>query len=413
MARISIKPKPEHLQFLKKELIKKHGYSIINTIDCDWLSNKMNNKVSSDTLRRLFNVVKNDTTLSINSLNYCAEFCGHSDWGKFIEYYNQVAIDEFKYLLLKSLESDLETSLIIKKIESLKVNKEVYDLFIQIILIKALQKDETFFQNFFEFETLFVDIENNRYSVYFILQLLTTLCIKNEWIQKIACKYYYNLDKTYAFENDFFVEWVVTPQFEFYRTLLNQYYKLKKDNLSTHAFYHLILASYYANINDWKSFDSHYKDIQKINFSEIDANILLMRKKGVSLLYAKKYQPVLIEQLINDIKSIKFDLEYTDISDRITSLLIICLYLHQCKEYEIITHLAQKYIPTYNLLFTQWGEQNWNHFKILQTDSLLKTNQLEKAKDLFKSISNTNYDFNFSPITDTIYKNLEKELNKS
>ncbi|GAA4074678.1 hypothetical protein GCM10022389_20320 [Flavobacterium cheonanense] len=410
MARIATKPKPEHLQFLRKEICKKHGNSILDTIDCDWVSNKMDNNVSSDTLRRLFNIIKNNTTLSINSLNYCAEFCGHSDWGKFIEYYNQVAIDEFKILLLKSLEGDFDTSLLIKKIESLEVNKEVYDLFIQIILIKALQKDENFFKNFFEFETLFVDIENNRYSIYFILHLLTTLCIKNEWLQKIACNYYFNLDNTYAFETDFFVEWVVTPQFEFYRVLLNQYYEVKKDNLESYAFYHLILANYYAEIKDWVSFKIHYKAIKKIDYSKINNNILLMRIKGITLINAKQYKPELVPQLCNEISAINFKSLYEDVSDRVTSIFIISLFLHKCNEHKIIIDLAIKHVPLNDLLFTQWGEQNWNHYKIVYTYSLLKTNEIEKATELFKSISSTNYDLNFSPVTDTIYKKLQKEL---
>ena len=134
--------------------------------------------------------------------------------------------------------------------------------------------------------------------------------------------------------------------------------------------------------------------------------------KGITLINAKQYEPELVPQLCNEISAINFKSLYEDVSDRVTSLFIISLFLHKCCEYKIIIDLAKKHIPLNDLLFTQWGEQNWNHYKIIYTDSLLKTNEIEKATELFKSISSTNYDLNFSPITDAIYKNLQKELGK-
>ncbi len=410
MARISNKPKPEHLEFLRKEICTKLGHTISDTTDCDWLSIKMDKNVSSDTLRRLFNIIKNNTTISISSLNYCAEFCGFADWGKFIAYYNQSAIDELKIMLLKSLNEDLNNDAISKKIEGLEVNKEVYDLFIQIILIKVIQKDESFFKNIFENETLFVDIEKNRYSIYFTLQLIASLCVQNEWLQIIASNHYFNLDTKYDFESDFFVEWVVTPQYEFYRLLLDRYYAVKKDNTNCSAFYHLILASYYSDINDWKSFDIQFKALERIDFKKINNNILTMRFKGISMIHIYHYNPQLMVEKCNEIKSLNFKLEYKDVSDRVTALLIISMYLHKCNSYDVIIDLANQHLPLNDLLLTLWGEQNWNHYKILYADSLLKTNQIEKAITVFNTITNNGYDLNFSPKTDPVYKEMKKEL---
>jgi hypothetical protein len=199
MARITNKPKEEHLEFLRKELSKKLGYSILTTSDCEWLSQNMDKIVSSDTFRRLFNVIKNNNTISILSLNHCAAYCGFSDWGSFIEYYNQIRVNDSKIILLKCLQGKLDNQSILKKIEDLEVTKEVYDLFIQIILVKVIQEDKDFFIKIFDFEPLFVDIEKNRYEVYYIIHLLSTLCQSHQWLQQIAIENYFNLDSRFGF----------------------------------------------------------------------------------------------------------------------------------------------------------------------------------------------------------------------
>jgi hypothetical protein len=37
-------------------------------------------------------------------------------------------------------------------------------------------------------------------------------------------------------------------------------------------------------------------------------------------------------------------------------------------------HIVARHFSKHELIFTQWGEQNWNHLKIIHADSLLKTN---------------------------------------
>jgi hypothetical protein len=142
----------------------------------------MDNTVSKDTFRRLFNVIKNNNTISLKSLNHCAIYCGYSDWSSFIDYYNQIRVNDNKKILLKCLQGKLDNQTIIEKIDGFLVTKEVYDLFIQIILMKVIQKDKEFFINIFDFETLFVDVEKNRYEIYYIIHLLSTLCQSNKWL---------------------------------------------------------------------------------------------------------------------------------------------------------------------------------------------------------------------------------------
>ena len=62
------------------------------------------------------------------------------------------------------------------------------------------------------------------------------------------------------------------------------------------------------------------------------------------------------------------------------------------------------------LIFTQLSEQNWNHLKIILSDSLLKVNQIEKARGIFKFIFDDRFDLNFSPFTDKIYEELKIKL---
>jgi hypothetical protein len=182
MARIKNNPKEAHLELLRKELSKKYTRNILTSFDCKNLSDEMDNIVSRDTFRRLFNVIKNNNTISLKSLNHCAIYCGYSDWSSFIDYYNQIRVNDNKKILLKCLQGKLDNQTIIEKIDGFLVTKEVYDLFIQIILMKVIQKDKEFFINIFDFETLFVDVEKNRYEIYYIIHLLSTLCQSNKWL---------------------------------------------------------------------------------------------------------------------------------------------------------------------------------------------------------------------------------------
>ena len=412
MARIKNKPKEAHLELLRKELSKKQTYNILTSTDCKLLSDNMENIVSSDTLRRLFNIIKNNNTISLKSLNHCAVYCGFNDWGSFIDYYNQFRVNENKIMLLKCLQGKLDNQTIIEKIDGFPVSKEVYDLFIQIILMKVIQKDKEFFINIFDFETLFVDVERNRYEIYYIIHLLSTLCQSHKWLQEIAIEHYFNLDSEshFDFESDFFIEWLVTPQFEFYRTLLHNYHNDKKNNLKANAFYHLVLADYYADIEDWIKFNLHYVEIKKIDFKDIEHNILSMRLKGIELIYAFKFNPNEFDNLCFEIDKINFWYIYNDLGNRITSLLFICISLHKCEQYRIITNIIKKSFGKYGLITTQWGEQNWNHLKIIYADCLLKRNEKDKAKEIFNTISNSLFDLNFSPFTDKIYKELKLNI---
>jgi hypothetical protein len=410
MARITNKPKEEHLVFLRKEISKKHGNNVLTVADCEWLSYKMDKSVSVDTLRRLFNIIKNNNTISILSLNYCAVYCGYNDWGSFIEYYNQTRVSNNKTILLKCLQGKLDNQAIIKNIEILEVTKEVYDLFIQIMLVKVIQEDKDFFINIFEFETLFVDVEKNRYEIYYIIHLLSTLCQSHKWLQKIATENYFDLDNRYGFESDFFIEWLVTPQFEFYRTLLHNYQKAKKENLKATAFYYLTFAKYYAEIEDWENFRLQFLEINAIDFNEINHNILSMSQKGIEIIHAKKFKPNELIILCSTIEKINFSTLYKDTSDRITALLFISIYLYKCEQYQIIINCITKNFDRKDLIFTQWGEQNWNHFKIIYADCLQKSNEKDKAKEIFNTISNTCFDLNFAPFTDTIYEELKIKL---
>ena len=412
MARIKNKPKEAHLELLRKELSKKHTHNILTSTDCKNLSDEMGNIVSSDTLRRLFNVIKNNNTISLKSLNHCAVYCGFSDWGSFIDHYNQLRVNENKIMLLKCLQDKLDNQTITQKFNDFPVTKEVYDLFIQIILMKVIQKDKEFFINIFDLEPLFVDIEKNRYEIYYIIHVLSSLCQSHKWLQEIAIENYFNLDShsSFEFEHDFFVEWLVTPQFDFYRTLLHNYHNVKKNNPTANAFYHLTLAHYYADTEAWDNFKFHYEEINTIDFDEINHNILSMKFKGIVLIHALKFNTNELEKLCKEINKINFKALYQDTSHRITALLFLSFSLYKCQQYQIIINCITKNFYEYELILTQWGEQNWNHFKIIYADCLIKCNEKDKAKEIFNTISNSLFDLNFSPFTDKIYEELKLNI---
>jgi hypothetical protein len=135
-----------------------------------------------------------------------------------------------------------------------------------------------------------------------------------------------------------------------------------------------------------------------------------MKFKGILLIHALKFNPDEFEKLCNEINKINFRSLYEDRSDRITAQLFLCVSLYKCKQYQVIINIVAQHFSKHQLLFTQWGEQNWNHLKIILADSLLKTNQIEKAREIFKTISDTRFDLNFSPFTDKIYEELKIKL---
>ena len=407
MARITTIAKEEHLEFLKTKIVLKFGNKISTSTDCEYLNRCMGNSVSIDTLRRIFKLIKKETKVSKPILDACAIYCGFKNWEVFIEEYNVLHRNKLKTLLIDCVENKVKNEELFFIIESQIVEKEVYSLFTQLILIKVIQKDKCFFENIFESETLFINTKKYRYEIYYVIHLLGALCNQNKWLQKIAIKNYFNL----PYDDDLFVEWLVNPEQEYYRKLLLNYYKSKKSNPSSEAFFHLIMATYFADIKNWDEFKSHYNSIITLDFDKIKSNILLMRKYGIEVIYQKNYKKEDAKTSVENISKIDFSIEYKDISDRVTSILFISEYLYKCNELQTIINIIKKHLGSDLFLLTHWGNLNWNQLQIILAGSLYFTNEIPKCKSILDTLSKNQLNLNFFPFSTIIYNDLVMKLN--
>jgi hypothetical protein len=78
----------EYTALLKREVEKKFGRKILSSADCHSLSNEIMQwsqiKISFNTLRRFFNLMKADHQPSMYTLNALSGFCGYSSFDNFI-----------------------------------------------------------------------------------------------------------------------------------------------------------------------------------------------------------------------------------------------------------------------------------------------------------------------------------------
>jgi hypothetical protein len=159
MARLIEKPKEEHLSYLRSLVITKFTKPIVNTTDCKILEEKIlivcNQRLSVDTLARLFLIKKGNTNPSIFTLDICSSFVGYKNWKDLTSsYQNQNNLYQ-KNLLFELITNDISFDELKLNIEKIQKSNELYDLFIQIILIKFNKKDKRFFKKIFYFNSIF------------------------------------------------------------------------------------------------------------------------------------------------------------------------------------------------------------------------------------------------------------------
>jgi len=231
--------KTEHLEYLRELIINKFTKPIVNINDCKLLEETIQKvikqRLSSDTIARLFGIKKSNSSPSLFTLNTFSVYVGFSCWEDLVKnYLSQIKLYQ-KGLLFELITTNLNFEELIVSINSLPKNHETYDLFSQILLVKAKQKDEYFFDNIFEFETIFGYQETFKYAIYNIIHLLDSLCLTDKWIEEIAIKKYYNLQ----YVEDYFIEWLVVPENLYYLKILENYYLTNKK--IQRKFYFIIL----------------------------------------------------------------------------------------------------------------------------------------------------------------------------
>lgn len=412
MARLFQKPKEEYLNHLRNQIHKKFPSKITNNSGCEILIadifSKTQHLLSIDTIKRLLVLKKSNSLPSIFTLDVCSQYLGYHDWEDFVKTYLEQNIFYHKILFINIIEEKKSFEDILSYINSEIKSSDLYENFNKILLYKAQVIDEEFFRRIFEFHNIFEFNELHKYDIYYTIHLLGSLCTKYDWLKNIAISHYHSL----PFAENYFVEWLVVPEKDYYFPLIENYYNSDKNSKSTAVFYHLIRCTYYAEQRQWEEFEIHFKKIFPLIVSAYTFNyILKMRWFGVQLYHDnhfnnKELQTSIIKKIFNSSQINEKDCEYC-----ITSIFIISNYLSELALYDVVIDLyEQKCTPRVSLL-GHWGDLNLNQLHVQYALALLKTGRKKDAKLIFNKIKQQQFDLNFKTRMQSIYDVLAKELN--
>ena len=283
----------------------------------------------------------------------------------------------------------------------------LYETFRQIILYKAQQKDEEFFERLFEIKLLFEYQKTHKYSIYNTVHLLSILCTKHDWLSRIAIAHYANV----SYPINYFVEWVVVPERAYYLPLLERYFYYKANDKEALLFYHLLLCTHYGEINEWNLFEAHYNNIIHLIVDSYSLNnILKMRWLGVQLYYNKLHKEIELQKsLLKKITSSNF-INHNDSGHRVSSIFMICNYLYIEEKYETIITLFEEKTNESSDILGYWAELNYNQLKVYYAFSLFKKHRKEEAIEVYKQIKPDRFDLNFKQRMMEVYKSLKTIL---
>lgn len=413
MARLLQQPKAEHLDYLRNLIVNTFSRSVCNVYDCKLLEEDIfkaiSQRVSVDTLRRLFNILKSNSSPSTFTLDVCSNYVGYNGWESLVQSHSEQNILHQKSLVFDVIENDISFDELSNRINTFSKSKELYETFNQIILAKSQKEDAVFFERIFELRIIFEFNETFKYNIYHSIHLLACLCMKKDWLKNIAVNNYFNL----PYENDYFVEWLVVPENDYYAELLENYYRSKKSDKQVELFYSLIKCTQFAETENRELFLEHYKVVEDFDVKQNSIiNILKMRYLGVQLYWDKQFNESLSQKNLKD-KIVKHHyINAKDAGDRVGSIFMICQYLSHINAYETIILLYEQNSKRHSKILGYWAELNFNQLKVYYAFALLKLNQIEKAKAIFKQIDVHKFDLNFKQKIVPIYKEMENILLK-
>ena len=400
MARLLQEPKEEHLDYLRELIIDTFSKPIVNTNDCNLLEGAIqlaiNQRLSIDTLSRLFAIKKSNSSPSIFTLNTCSIYVGYDSWEGLTKSYSEQNLLYQKAILFEVIQNTISLENLFIKLNASLKSTLLYETVNQIILCKAQQKDEVFFKRLFELQLVFDFQESYKYAIYHTIHLLGSLCEQNDWLSEIAIAHYHNL----PYSANYFVKWLVVPEQSYYLPLLENCYQSKE---SISDFYHLIHCTHFAETNQWDEFLKHYNNIVVAPKN----NMLEMRWLGVQLYYDKQFENGLhCEKLVA--KILKHSCTNAkDSGDRISSIFMICNYLYVIRAYQTIISLFEQNTVKYSSILGYWAELNYNQLKVYYALSLIKKHRKEEAIEVFKQIKPDRFDLNFKRRISKIYMELK------
>ena len=411
MARLLQKPKEEHLDYLKELMVTKFSKPIVNSKDCKLLEEEIviaiNQRLSVDTLARLFVIKKSASSPSIFTLNTCSVYVGYSSWKDLVTGYLEQSELYQKALLFEIMEQPLSFDELVIRLHGYSKSIALYETFRQIILYKAQQKDEEFFERLFEIKLLFEFQETYKYAIYNTVHLLSLLCTKHDWLSRIAVTHYANL----PYPVNYFVEWVVVTERAYYLPLLERYCYYKANDKEALLFYHLILCTHYGENKEWNLFEAHYATITHLVIDSYSLNnILKMRWFGVQLYYNMLHkEATLQESLLKKVTNSNF-INHNDSGHRVSSIFMICNYLYVVKKYQTIITLFEEKTNESSDILGYWAELNYNQLKVYYAYALYKMDRAVQAKIVFDEIKENRFDLNFKERISKVYDELKEIL---
>lgn len=412
MARLTQEHKEEHLSYLRELVNNKFGQYIRNAGDCERLGADISvvtgEQLSVDTLRRLFKVLRTNSQPSIYTLDVCSRYVGYSGWQEAMAAYSGQNTLYLKTLLLDMAENEMSFDELRKRIETFSKSKELYEIFGQIMLLKYQKEDKLFFEKLFDIQYLFDYSDDYKYEIYHTVHVLGMLCSKSLWLSEIAVKNYFNL----PYQFDYFIEWLVVPQYDYYLLLLDNYYAVKKDDKSAAVFYHIIKGTHHAETGRWELFGEHFQQLGEIlkGDSDIESNILAMRYLGMQICHeSRQRDSKLYHKLLDKVFKNKY-INEKDAGHRVSSIFILCQYLFCVGAYESIIRLYEEKSRQHSSVLGYWAEMNFNQLKVFYAHALMKTGRRTDAQEIFNSININKFDLNFKSKMVAIYDELEREL---
>jgi len=96
-----------------------------------------------------------------------------------------------------------------------------------------------------------------------------------------------------------------------------------------------------------------------------------------------------------------------DAGTRVSSVFIITQYLLHIENYLLIIDLFEKKVTKYSNILGYWAALNYNQLKVYYAYALVKTNQAEKARIVFKEIKPEMFDLNFKKEVLELYEEIK------
>lgn len=355
---------------LRLEVEREFGRKILSSTDCHELSHcvfeKTGSRLSFNTLRRYFNLMKSNFKPSSNTLHILAKYCGYSSFDQFL---NPNVKEQDKQSLVED-EKLLEFLVLLFK------------------NIEVAHNDDITYINVVRLTINFLDQHPG------IINRFQQEIAKTKNGQTFYFEYFVNMDKINSYYGDGLC-----------------FYLKEKKSWESQLFGHSLLCMRYWLINDREGVERHYREVLKYEFDETIHPFICVRYFTSQLYHAnifglnKKDILTQAQFFYNEMKSNSNNwhfLPYFHLN--IIEALILTNENREALYY--IDELVQKFdIQASAYIFEQANEV----IQLYQALALARLGKMEKAKEIFNTIQPESFDF-LSKHYHTILYLLLKEL---